>query len=176
MWHLAQPPPVSCLCRTAAAPTCAAPRRICGGRHTGAEPVLDEALRARSFWHVRNIRQSEETLGGVYSALTEAFGLGMHTAAVQVQPSARCPPVAPLLWAQPDPQSRQDPPLPVPPGGCGSLGGRRHGRRRHHLISMVHAYCLNKHAASITLVLLSAGHAPAPGASCDCKEICRFCC
>ena len=55
------------------------------------DQLLDEALTAKRFWHLWNTRQSEETLRGVYRALTEAFGLGMHTAAVQVQPSALVP-------------------------------------------------------------------------------------
>ena len=80
---------------------------------------LDEALTAKRFWHLWNTRQSEETLRGVYRALTEAFGLGMHTAAVQVQPSCALLPSgasqAPLLWVRPDSQSRQNPASSIPP-------------------------------------------------------------
>ncbi len=95
MGHLVQPPPVSACADkllhshyTRAAEYVAAAIRE-------QNQFLDEALKMKRFWQLWNTRQSEEMLRGVYSALAEAFGLGMHTAAVQVQPSARCPPEHP---------------------------------------------------------------------------------
>lgn len=51
---------------------------------------LDAALQSQRFWHLWNGRQSEEALKSVHKALTEAFGIGMHTATVQVRTTACC--------------------------------------------------------------------------------------
>lgn len=48
---------------------------------------LDAALQSQRFWHLWNGRQSEEALKSVHKALTEAFGIGMHT------PPCRCAPL-----------------------------------------------------------------------------------